>query len=112
MGEQYRGAINALDIQDWLREFKFKLPDGTNFKDAKGVPKLEGYSKEHEANSDGDHDDGSNGDKTCNSAGDGNSNAGGECKDENSNDGYTTTIIDGEEERQKGEERRINDALD
>ena len=47
MPEQYRGAVNALDIQDWL-EFKYKLPDGTNFKDRSGIPQLEGYSKEPE----------------------------------------------------------------
>ena len=42
---QYRGAINALDLSDWLHEFQYIMPNGQNFRDTKGkVPKLEGYS--------------------------------------------------------------------
>ena len=67
MPEQYRGAVNALDIQDWLREFKYKLPDGTNFKDRSGIPQLEGYSKEPE---DSEEDDSNEHENTCAKGGD------------------------------------------
>lgn len=67
MPEQYRGAVNALDIQDWLREFKYKLPDGTNFKDRSGIPQLEGYSKEPEDSEENGHNEHEN---TCSESSD------------------------------------------
>ena len=42
---QYRGAINAIDLSEWLHEFKYIMPNGKNFREDKSkVPKLEGYS--------------------------------------------------------------------